>query len=278
MTALAAGDTKATFDYLRDPPMDDSSAELCYYTEDRSKTTMRVVPVEMVITDGRPQVGSFSLDREGFQLVDYPTAITDFMDRDKVNAEYPPEAAELVRQLTGAKFTMGLGVGLRFGVKRTDYEKSGDDQPARFPHADFTDTSAQGILDMVGQTVESYSRCAIYNVWRVFSEPPQDFPLAVCDARTALAQDEANAEAILDLPGTGDNPFRSMTVVYRPNPVNRWTYFSDMTVDEALVFKAYDSDTSRAGRVPHSSFVNPLAGPDAPSRSSIEARILAYFD
>lgn len=277
MTALAAGDTRATFDYLRDPPVDDPSVALCYYTEDRSKTTMRVAPVEMAIADGRPQIGSFSLDREGFELVERPTAIADFLDSARVNAEYPAEAADLVRRLTGASCTFGMGVGLRFGRRRTDYEKTGDDQPARFPHADFTDASAQGILDMVGQNIESCSRRAIYNVWRVFSEPPQDFPLAVCDARTVQSQDEAAAEAILDLPGSGDHPFRSMTVVYRPNPGNRWTYFSDMTVNEALVFKAYDSDPSRAGRVPHSSFRNPLADSDAPSRSSIEARVLAYF-
>lgn len=275
MTAVSKGDIRATFDYLRDPPVDDPSLPLCYYTEDRSRTTMQVVPFEMAIADGRPRVGEFSLDREGFQLVRWPTAVTDFMDRDNANAVYPNEMIELIRDLTGASAAFGMGLGVRFGRKRTDYEKSGDDQPARFPHADFTDASAQGILDLVGQNVGDYSRCAIYNVWRVFSDPPQDFPLAVCDARTTFAADEVEAEAIIDLPGA--DPFRSMTMVYRHNPANRWTYFSDMTVDEALVFKAYDSDAARPGRVPHSSFANPLAGPDAPSRSSVEARIMAFY-
>ena len=185
--------------------------------------------------------------------------------------------AELIRNVTGAFFAVGLGVGVRFGRKRTDYVKAGDDQPARFPHADFTDTSAQAILAQVGEVVGDYSRCAVYNVWRVFSDPPQDLPLAVCDARTTSIEDEAEAEAILDLPGT-DDPFRSMTTVYRPNPANRWTYFSNMTVDETLIFKAWDSDKSRSQRVPHSAFANSLVGPDAPSRSSIESRVLAYFN
>lgn len=276
MTDLHAGDTHATFDYLRDPPTDDPSAALCYYTEDRSRTTMRVVPVDMPIADGRPHVASFSLDREGFQLVPHKSAITDFMDSARVQSDYPDEAAALIREVTGAFFAVGLGVGVRFGRKPSDYVKSGDDQPARFPHADFTDETSQTILDQVGEVVGDYSRCAVYNVWRVFSDPPQDLPLAVCDARTVSAADEETAEAILDLPGS-DEPFRSMTMVYRPNPANRWTYFSNMTVDEALVFKAWDSDKSRPQRVPHSAFVNPLAGPDAPSRSSLESRVLAYF-
>ena len=276
MTDLHAGDVTATFDYLRDPPTDDPAAALCYYTEDRSKTTMRVVPVDMPIVDGRPNVDSFSLDREGFQLVRHHTNITDFRDLPKLESDYPDEAAALIRELTGAFFAVGLGVGVRFGRKQAEYQKRSDDQPARFPHADFTDETSQTILDQVGESVGEYSRCALYNVWRVFSDPPQDLPLAVCDARTVSTADEEPAEAILDLAGT-DDPFRSMTMVYRPNPANRWTYFSNMTVEEALVFKAWDSDKSRPQRVPHSSFANTLAGPDSPSRCSVESRVLAYF-
>lgn len=276
MNAFAAGDVKATFDYLRTPPTDDPSLPLCYYSEDRSKTTMRTVKVEMEIEDGRDDVGSYSLDVQGFALIEHHTATTDFEDHAKLFSEYPDESAALIRQLTGAIATIGLGVGVRFGRKRDNYVKASDDQVARHPHADFTDDTATGILDMAGDPELKYSRRAIYNVWRVFSPPPQDFPLAVCDARTALLADEAHAEALLDLPDLSE-PFKSMTTVYRPNPGNRWVYFSDMTVNEALVFKAWDSDPSRPGRVPHSSFVNPLVQPDWPSRCSVESRVLAYF-
>ena len=276
MSLLPAGDTEATFDYLRDPPTDDPAAPLCYYTEDRSRTTMRVVPVEMAIADGRPDIGDYTLDRQGFQLVPHRSSITDFTDRATTESVYPGEAAELIREVTGAFFAVGLGVGVRFGKRLPGYVKALDDQPARFPHADFTDFTSRTILEQVGETVGDYSRCAVYNVWRVFSDPPQDLPLAVCDARSVSPADEEEAEAILDLPG-GDEPFRSMTMVYRPNPANRWTYFSNMDVGEALIFKAWDSDKARPQRVPHSAFANPLVGPDAPSRSSIESRVLAYF-
>ncbi len=276
MSTFPTGDVEATFDYLRDPPTDDPSQPLCYYTEDRSKTTMRVVPVEVPIHDGRSDVGAFSLDRQGFQLVPHHTGIKDFMDQATLESQYPDESAALICKLTGAFFAVGLGVGVRFGRKRTDYVKSSDDRPARFPHADFTDETSKAILEQVGETLDGYSRCAVYNVWRVFSDPPQDLPLAVCDARTVSTADEEEAEAILDLPGAAD-PFKSMTMVYRPNPANRWTYFSNMTVNEALVFKAWDSDKSRPQRVPHSAFANPLVGKDAPSRSSVESRVLAYY-
>ena len=71
---------------------------------------------------------------------------------------------------------------------------------------------------------------------------------------------------------------RNVAAVYRPNPQHRWFYFSDMTVDEVLVFKQHDSDPSRAHRVPHSAFADPSCPPGVPTRGSAEARILAVFD
>lgn len=268
-------DIKATFDYLRDPPTDDPSIPLCYYTEDRQRSTMRVVGVEMPIADGRRHVDTFDLDCEGFQLVSHHSQIADFLDLENARIAYPAEAAELIRTVTGASAAFGFGFGVRFGRARTIYQKINDDQPARFPHADFTDKSAKAMLEQVGTNVGRYSRSAVYNVWRVISEPPQNFPLAVCDARTVARTDELQAEAIIDLPGT--EPMKAMTTVYRPNSENRWTYFRDMTVDEALIFKGWDSDQTKAQRVPHSSFENPLAGPNASPRCSVEVRVAAYF-
>jgi len=276
MTEFHAGDVRATFDYLRDPPTDDPSLPLEYYTEDRSKTTIRTVAVEMPITDGRPNVGDFTLDRQGFALVPHHSGVSDFLDREQTDGKYTDEMAALICDVTGAHFALAVGVNVRFVQRRADYARTNDDQPARFPHADFTDESSSSLIELVGAGAGDYSRAAIYNVWRVFSAPPQDFPLAVCDARTVSAADEKDALAVLDLPGE-DDPFSSVTTVYHPNQANRWTYFSDMTVDEALIFKAFDTVPERPQRVPHSSFANPLTGPDTPSRCSIEARVLAFY-
>ncbi len=276
MTELPNGDVRASFDYLRDPPTDDPLQTLKYHTEDRSKTTMRTVVVEMPITDGRSRVSDFSLDREGFALVQHHSSVTDFLDRAQTDGKYADEMAALLRDVTGAQFALAVGVNVRFVRRREDYARTADDQPARFPHADFTDESSRALIDFIGRTAGDYSRAAIYNVWRVFSKPPQDFPLAVCDVRTVSIADEKNALAVLDLPGE-DDPFSSVTTVYHPNPANQWFYFSNMTVDEALIFKAFDTAPERPQRVPHSSFANSLAGSDAPPRCSIEARILAFY-
>jgi hypothetical protein len=57
-----------------------------------------------------------------------------------------------------------------------------------------------------------------------------------------------------------------------------WYYFPEMQMDEALLFKTFDSETDgRARFTIHSSFEDPGAPVDAPSRESIETRCLLFF-
>ena len=44
--------------------------------------------------------------------------------------------------------------------------------------------------------LDGHARCAMYNVWRTFTPPPQDFPLAVCDAQSFTTDDEVVVTAI----------------------------------------------------------------------------------
>ncbi len=114
-----------------------------------------------------------------------------------------------------------------------------------------------------------------YNIWRVISQPPQDVPLAVCDARTVTPADLIAADAIFDAPDRPEWSFEGIVVAH--HPAHRWHWFSDMTRDEALVFKTNDSDRGRAHCVPHVAFDNPDAGPQVAPRASIEMRAIALW-
>jgi len=50
-----------------------------------------------------------------------------------------------------------------------------------------------------------------------------------------------------------------------------------MTRDEALIWRAYDSDSSRPQFVPHSAFYDPGCPPGVPTRMSVEACAFVYF-
>src|SRR5690348_15386808 len=63
--------------------------------------TGEFVPRRVAISNGRG--GDFSLDREGFALVDHVTAVEDLYDDAAVKAVYYPEMVELVGGITGAE-------------------------------------------------------------------------------------------------------------------------------------------------------------------------------
>jgi hypothetical protein len=51
-----------------------------------------------------------------------------------------------------------------------------------------------------------------------------------------------------------------------------------MTIDEVIVFKSHDSDPTRARRVAHTAFTDPMCPPGVPTRASVEMRALALFE
>ena len=62
------------------------------------------------------------------------------------------------------------------------------------------------------------------------------------------------------------------------NADHRWCYFPNMTADEVMIFKSYDSmDDGRARFTPHTAFIDPSTPAGAPPRESIETRALAFF-
>ncbi len=275
---------RADVNYIRNPPARPGEI-LEFVTEAEQLSTMRTLPGRAVrITDARG-FGT-ELDREGFALVHHVSAVEDFdliQVDPAVDQRYVDEITDLLAHTTGASRAFMLGGGKkRYGESATDkLESLSNAKPARYPHADNTDTSSAALVDMIATFVPDldlarYSRWALYNLWRATTPPPQDFPLAVCDARTLTRADEVTVKAITEEAGAGE--IRHDTTGYLYNPAHRWYYFRDMTPDEVLVFKAHDTDPKRACRVPHTAFTDPTCPAGVPTRASVEMRGLALFD
>ncbi|HEY6533219.1 MAG TPA: CmcJ/NvfI family oxidoreductase [Acidimicrobiales bacterium] len=274
---------RSTVNYVRNPPSEGASP-LEFVTEDESRSTMETVPGQEVwVRDARPL--PTDLDREGFVLVQHASSVVDFdaiEEEAAVDDAYTAEMTELLREVTGASFALMLGGGKKRHAERAVEKLAplANAKPARYPHADNTDTSAVGLVDMIARFVpdldlESYSRWALYNMWRCVSPPPQDVPLAVCDARSVRADDELTVVAVTTVRGSGD--LRHDTTGYLHSPAHRWHYYPNLTAGEVVVFKAHDSDPQRAGRVPHTAFDDATCPDDAPPRASVEMRGLALF-
>ncbi|WP_338466682.1 CmcJ/NvfI family oxidoreductase [Novosphingobium sp. ZN18A2] len=245
-----------------------------YYANAHERDEVDIVPVPMAMHDARAT--GASIDREGFQIVRHRSAVTDFADREEMARVHPAEIEELVRKETGADRVVVSSPGvLRFSERSGRAGSLNNSMPARFAHIDISDSTAAAFAERAAGG-KPFARCCHYNVWRAISAPPQDVPLAFCDARTLAAQDLILADAIFDEPDKPEWSFEGLVVAY--NPAHRWSFFPDMTVDEAVLFKTNDSDAGRAHHVPHVAF--DLAGvpDDAPPRASIEMRAIAFWD
>jgi hypothetical protein len=273
----------AEINYIRNPPPPKGDL-LRFVTEAEEQSTMETLPCRTVrITNARSLESD--LDHEGFTLVPHASSIVDFdliQDDPGVDQSYIDEMTELLARVTGASKVFMLGRGKkRYGEgAKSKLAALSNAKPARYPHADNTDASATGLVEMVGAFVDDidltgYSRYALYNMWRAVSAPPQDFPLAVCDARTVAPLDEVAVTAITVEKDTGE--ITHDTTGYLYNPAHRWYYYQDMTPEEVLVFKAHDTDPRRSIRVPHSAFTDPTCPVGVPTRASVEMRGLALF-
>jgi hypothetical protein len=245
-----------------------------YHANDATRDVLEIIPVNLDITDARG-LGT-TLDGAGFTLLRHCSAVADFADRTAVEQIHRSEIKSLVNELSGADQVIVNSPGvLRFSERAAKSGKLDNSRPARFAHVDISDATAAAFAHAAAPPGRRIGRFAHFNVWRAISAPPQDVPLAVCDARSVAACDLILADAVFDSPDRPEWSFEGIVVAH--NAAHRWHWFSNMTRDEALVFKTHDSDPKRAHCVPHVAFNNPFAGADVPPRASIEMRAIALW-
>jgi hypothetical protein len=226
------------------------------------------------ISNGRLILGDLSLDRQGFVLVNHDSAVRDFYDADEVRKLYYPEVEQLVKKATGAIRVVAFDHNVRC-LPMAQRKENGAREPVKFAHNDYTLKSGpQRVRDLLPDEADELlkHRFAVINVWRPISEPVQESPIAVCDARTIDQNDWV----------TSDLRYRDRTgevysITFNPN--HRWFYFPQMRRNEVILLKCYDStDDGRARFTAHTAFDDPTSPPDAPARESIETRTLVFFE
>jgi hypothetical protein len=248
-----------------------------FHANDISKDVLNVVQRAVPIDDARFRATAPTLDTEGFRLVNHKSAVRDFRDRTEIERIHVGEIRQLLLEVTGAdQVTVNSEGVLRFAERSRDSGALNNSRPARFVHVDVSDaTASQFYARSRPDNGRAVRRSAQYNVWRVLTPPPQDVPLAVCEARSVAPEDFIRADAMFDKGGAVAFSFEALLVRY--NPRQRWAHFSNMRSDEALIFKTHDSDSAVAHCVPHGAFDNPACGTDVPPRASLEMRGIAWW-
>jgi hypothetical protein len=161
-----------------------SAQNRLYVAPGEHLSTTRYDPRAVRIANGRGRRGEFTLDGAGFALVGHRSAVTDFSDASELDGVYTAEATGLVRQLTGADEVVSLG----WMMRRSATERRGALPPAPDVHVDLhTARIARRYARIHAKSAlpeRTYRRAIYTSLWRTFSPPPQEWPLALCDYRS----------------------------------------------------------------------------------------------
>jgi len=144
--------------------------------------TGRYGPFPMTIRDGRAIRAHFSFDRQGFQLLDAPTAVRDFSDTDEVDRLYPGEVERHVREAFGVDHVPVMGwmlrtsgnVASRQKKREGAYEHSkGVQPPAGEVHVDTEPgrqfAAAQRAYAKIRPDGPGFRRFIVASFWRAFA-------------------------------------------------------------------------------------------------------------
>ena len=276
----ASAEVAARIDYL----LPTSRINRRFWAPGEEYNTGVYAPYDVTIRNAR-LAGPFTLDRHGFCLDRHQTDVTDWDANYGADSPYAAQVCAETMRLTGADFVIPMG-----GMIRTAGQTSATMQPpAAEAHVDFTTRSANRLAEILYRKVRpegaGYDRFIAFSLWRVLSPPPQDMPLALCEAGS-VRDDEgtSNTKVDVDVIPTGDALFAPIAgeedmaaaTIFHHSPDHRWWYYPDMAADEIIFIKFHDSDHSRAWRCPHTAFRD-LSRPDAITRKSMEFRGVAYF-
>ena len=234
------------------------------------------------IQNARPINDELSLDREGFKLLDRSSEATDFYDDNQIAQIYETEVKRSVSEALAALGESITHIEIFDHTRRTSSEEMRKTlkmrEPASIIHNDYTDKSALRTReeffekDSAAKEKLQSKRFLIINLWRSIRGIVKQAPMTLCAANSIAPEDAVSVERIA-------KNHRGELQLAVWNPAHQWFYFPEMTMQEALIFKTFDSATDgRARYTIHTAFDDPNSPQDAPPRESIETRCLVFLE
>ncbi|MDA0791610.1 MAG: CmcJ/NvfI family oxidoreductase [Proteobacteria bacterium] len=216
-------------------------------------------------------------DGAGFLLVRSPSVVRHWDQEKEVASHYYEESRAMLQQLFPSAVVPPIKShtfrneqikehywvdGIQYGPCATGVHND---------YADFVSSNGTTVTrkftEVIGLPTDR--RVIGINIWRsVTAAPLERMPLAVCD-RTTVDPDDLEYDLN---PNAKPAPFNAHYC--KPNPEQKWYYYSHMTSEEALVFTTYDSHPN-GGEVFRPTLHTAVAIPDTDGlqpRVSVEIR------
>ncbi len=237
---------------------------------------MNIVSIE--VNDARVRTdsdapGDHGIHPSGFNLIRFSTQVENFLDQTQIESIYEVEIESFLKSVTGCHRVHVFD----HTVRASDPELREIKQirePAFLVHNDYTSGSGFVCLqENLGDDAVALAqgRFQIVNVWRPLVDPVEDYPLALCDARSLKKSD------LVDTERRASNHTGEIQLAVH-SPEQRWYYYSAMRPDEVLLFKTFDSIDGGVNPCSiHSAIRLPDAPADAKPRESIETRAFVFY-
>ncbi|KAF3081115.1 hypothetical protein TWF102_001962 [Orbilia oligospora] len=244
------------------------------------ETNIGLNPVNVKINNIRTTSTPIGLDVTGFDVQTVPSPFSqnhkNFLDEDKVQSEYYDEIRAALLKATGAKEVFIFDHTIRRRSPEVVDDTPSNRQPVARVHVDQTTIAAYNrVRRHLGDRAEELlkNRFQLINVWRPIQNAASDHPLAVGSYKSIKPKDLL-ATTLVYPPPTPNGETYSVA----HNPGHEWYYVKDMTIDEILFIKCFDTeglkeDSGVALLTPHTAFEDPNTPVDAPLRQSIESLI-----
>lgn len=250
-------------------------------------------PVTTVVYDGRALLDRLEFEECGFTLLDHESRVRDWTDEEELRAVHVPEIERLVTQFMGCDRAIVYPPIVRSPGSAARVE---DYAPILSVHSDFTEDYGRMVrepgrpyrafldplLHEAGLELDDLvgaDRIALIQFWRNVGPQYPDYPFALCDAGTVP---RSQLIPILVPEYGGIRLEFEAFAVRTPESAedNTWYTFPGLSPNEVIVLRTYDSRCEAEGQpfwTPHTAFADPVAGPDAPHRESVEMRALCLF-
>ncbi|KAK5108617.1 hypothetical protein LTR62_008108 [Meristemomyces frigidus] len=270
-------------------------------------SSFKLKDYERQVHNIRGNESSFNTDNSGFAVYNDPAKEKSFTDEAVVRGRYYEEVENMLRKrISGIKKVVVFDHTIR---RR---QKDSPRQPVQQVHVDQTPGAAEVRVrrHLPAQEAEDLlkGRYQIINVWRPIENPASDFPLAVVDWRSTTPSDfiptdlmyPKRSDSVHDDDDRGKEKLpdatsfdsidgyevKGETLGVAAKEGHRFYYMKDMTPDEVMLLKCFDSfgegmpmgKKGLAVRTPHTAFIDPNTPQDAPGRQSIEVRCLVFYE
>ncbi|KAK4150056.1 hypothetical protein C8A00DRAFT_18362 [Chaetomidium leptoderma] len=250
------------------------------------------------------------IDVAGFAVFHAPATEKAFTDDSAVRTGYYAEVEALLRD----KLPNKVARVVIFDHTIRKHDPTSPRQPVQQVHVDQTPAAAEARVRRHVQLPEDEltallaRRYQLINVWRPIGHAASDFPLAVIDWRTTRPQDLVPVDLLYPLQNRADGvdddrgkevlpdltnaastegyEVKGETYGVLPGEGHRFYYVKDMTPEEAMFIKCFDSRAEGkvggkegvAALTPHTAFVDPATPEGAKGRESIEVRCLVFYE